>query len=874
MFGFDLLVLILSSIVLLLVISWLTIPRFMARGLPFLGQRYDDVSRVSQLVAQAAEDKVENPKRARKRYARIISGIQRAKAPAPDLLRLLGQALLAMGDLDRAAGHTQDALINYRQCVGIVDLPSEILGLVAADDARKKDASPEALAAYATYLASIGRGVSRADDVIEILSRWIDDSTTCDAADLTSIVTVARHLATVTPDFDWVHYGLGIALKRIGNRQEAISALREAERLSSSRASTPFHLGELYLSEGQLPLAIQELERSLAIQPDQPNVLAAMAKALMATSTATEPADSPSLDRAADFVDRACRLDPHSAVPWQLLSEVEKLRGNVTRARDALAKYAGLAPNDISSLLELADMSSSLNDGDAAISYLRQAIKIDAHLVDAQLCLARLLKDAGEPSAAAEHFRTALSIDSDQEEARVGLGLCMHDLKLWHEAIAQLQLVPCLGRDGTVALAVSYCQTGNPSEAVRACTEWLAREGSDRDVHLVLARSYAYSGDWSNALAVFTRVRDAGQGQSLCGDESDYWIGTCFLNMHDLEAAQTAYDAAGIRSESADLAYARGVLAVRRGRLTDALESFTQALNLDEGYDAPACFGLGLIAERSGDHSTAVGYYTRGLHLNSSWTQGTLRLGIAHAKAQQWADAVQTIQDARNRGMETDESLSFMALAQAKTEQLDEAAREWERLRFRVPDPSFIVSSLATTYGIQGRQCLEAGKNEEAISLCTKSLGLRPGLEWVNETLQESLARQGLQRLMKALTADKDLLPEAVLCLRREAQGNPENERLRFYLAIGELGLGHAAASRDILAPLAQSAPDYPGYNYCLALAMQSNGELAAAIPLLEGLPASVEPYASVALGNASLESQSWAEASGAFASALGWMMK
>jgi tetratricopeptide (TPR) repeat protein len=92
----------------------------------------------------------------------------------------------------------------------------------------------------------------------------------------------AREAIARKPDHALAHLSLGLSLKNLGRRTEAIRALREAVQCSPDSADLYLHLGETLAEDGRRTEARAELQRAVQLaRPDDPRPRAALAKLQM-----------------------------------------------------------------------------------------------------------------------------------------------------------------------------------------------------------------------------------------------------------------------------------------------------------------------------------------------------------------------------------------------------------------------------------------------------------------------------------------------------------------------------------------------------------------------------------------------------------------
>ena len=80
--------------------------------------------------------------------------------------------------------------------------------------------------------------------------------------------TLFRHALEVTRNNDVAHNGLGIALDKKGQIDEAIRQFQEALRLNPDHADAHYNLGVAFYQQGRTGEAIRQFREALRLKPD------------------------------------------------------------------------------------------------------------------------------------------------------------------------------------------------------------------------------------------------------------------------------------------------------------------------------------------------------------------------------------------------------------------------------------------------------------------------------------------------------------------------------------------------------------------------------------------------------------------------------
>ncbi|HSF16171.1 MAG TPA: tetratricopeptide repeat protein [Vicinamibacteria bacterium] len=192
--------------------------------------------------------------------------------------------------------------------------------------------------------------------------------------------TLFRELASRSPEDSRASYYLGITLARQDRTEEAVEALENARRHATGPNPSLFY---------ELGTAYSRIERWQE------------AEDLLRQATDLAPAEA------------AMRLQ----LGWVYYS---KLEGE--KARAEFERVIATSPS-AKAFLYLGMTEIGLGRNEPAVRALRQAIRLDAGLLDAHLALGKVLTRAGRDEEAIPVLARALEIDERSAEAHFGLGL-------------------------------------------------------------------------------------------------------------------------------------------------------------------------------------------------------------------------------------------------------------------------------------------------------------------------------------------------------------------------------------------------------------------------------------------------------------------
>jgi tetratricopeptide (TPR) repeat protein len=134
------------------------------------------------------------------------------------------------------------------------------------------------------------------------------------------------------------HFTLGL-LRQMQNRlPEARSEFKTASSLDANNARTYLHLGETLLYLGQPEAGISPLEQAIRLRPDDPNI------AITYWALAACQLLLGRVDQALDLLQTARAANAQLWVPYFYMAGAYGLKGDLDRARSALAESIRLKP--------------------------------------------------------------------------------------------------------------------------------------------------------------------------------------------------------------------------------------------------------------------------------------------------------------------------------------------------------------------------------------------------------------------------------------------------------------------------------------------------------------------------------------------------
>jgi tetratricopeptide (TPR) repeat protein len=269
-----------------------------------------------------------------------------AKPAAPDRATLLQQAAAA-----QKSGRNDEAIRLYR-------LAAERHQSVQAylDLARLQSRTGDA----ASALTTLNKARDLAPNSEEVLSA-IAQVALAAKRPMPAVLTL-QSLTRICPTVAQYHYLLGVALMAVGDMPGADEALKEANRLEPEKSLTLIALGLVLNNRKQFDDAKTALVRSVELQPDSIEAMAALAEA---------HAGLHEFDRATVLARRVLERAPANATANLVTGMILMEQKDYAGARDALLKATAADPDSPKAFYQLSLASARLGDDAGAQRYVK-----------------------------------------------------------------------------------------------------------------------------------------------------------------------------------------------------------------------------------------------------------------------------------------------------------------------------------------------------------------------------------------------------------------------------------------------------------------------------------------------------------------------
>ncbi len=242
----------------------------------------------------------------------------------------------------------------------------------------------------------------------------------------------------------------GLALQRLGRRQEAIQSYDEALAAHDLDASGHYHRGNLLRETGRLDEAIASYDAALRLNPAYPEALYAGGTVLL---------EAGQLEASLEFFEEALRLKPEFCQAWFGRGNALQKQGRLHAAIGAYNAALALAPGHPDILTNRGVVLYDIGQNTEALASYEEALRARPDFPQALLNRANVYLRLAKPGLALADCEAALKLKPDYLEALSSKGIALRDLGRIHESIASF--------DAALAFAAGFAHARNNRAAAR-----------------------------------------------------------------------------------------------------------------------------------------------------------------------------------------------------------------------------------------------------------------------------------------------------------------------------------------------------------------------------------------------------------------------
>jgi tetratricopeptide (TPR) repeat protein len=402
------------------------------------------------------------------------------------------------------------------------------------------------------------------------------------------------------------NYRLHAILGQIADNEDRLADASEEYRQALSKLPKSVPEGPLYPIE--LRLNLYELDVRQDNQGDAKQQLDAAANEIQ--NAQVQAAERPELLR--------------------LRAAVETANGNLDAANKDLKEALALAPANVSSLLNYGSLQWKLGQKDAARDTFTKILELDPHNRTALSSLGYLARDRGDNKTAEEYFIRAEKAHPRDYAPHLALGDLYTAERKYHPAETEYERAYEHGH-GNALIVAGGANAAIEEHNLELAKRWLDRaQGAAADapqVNRERERYLTFKGNYDEAakcgFKVLAKLPNDREGVVYLAYDL-YYLGR-------YDEAMTLVTKYEPRFQDKDLALIAGYVAVHNGRLQEAVDDFTRALERDPEM-ATGYVNRGFVLNDLREPDKSARDFETAIQLQPDY--GEAHLGLAYADLQ------------------------------------------------------------------------------------------------------------------------------------------------------------------------------------------------------------------------------------------------
>jgi Tfp pilus assembly protein PilF len=268
-----------------------------------------------------------------------------------------------------------------------------------------------------------------------------------------------------------------------GKNKEAIIQYSNALKIDHNFADAHYQLSKVYLQQGSIAPAFQELRRTIDLQPGNIPARIDLANILLAAHAGP---------KATEQANAILAIDSNNPDAYSILAAAAMAKGNRAEALAQIQHALSLAPNRASFHASLGMIQSSdpatLPDAE---QQLRKAVELDNKNVNAHIVLAAMLQKKGDLTGALDQMKAAVAADPKNLMARATLASLyqrQNNPAMAEQTYRQATNDLYDNETGASMLALYYIRTNQLAKGEAAYAELVAAHPKSAPLKLSYAR--------------------------------------------------------------------------------------------------------------------------------------------------------------------------------------------------------------------------------------------------------------------------------------------------------------------------------------------------------------------------------------------------
>lgn len=346
----------------------------------------------------------------------------------------------------------------------------------------------------------------------EIVDRCIEENA------LKEALLLCDHWKIFAPFDVSVWLRLGIVLNGLERPEAALEALARAETLHPGEVELRIHRGMSYHLLGDTERAVKELEKGIATDPENPDLLFNYALALQQIdrvdealgifrTLTTQPEHA--VDawyeigycydllgeyiKAIESYDRHLDLDPYNANARYNRGIAESRLGMLRRANDSYDMALAISEKFSDALYNKGNNLAALGYLDSAIACYEEVLALEPGDASLWNNLGIAYEEAGAFQKGVDAFRTAITFDESHYGAWFGLGCCQDAIDRFSEALDSFDHAATIHQEDPelwMARGDLLFNMGRYRESLESYSNALELDPTDPDIWTSIAGSY------------------------------------------------------------------------------------------------------------------------------------------------------------------------------------------------------------------------------------------------------------------------------------------------------------------------------------------------------------------------------------------------
>jgi tetratricopeptide (TPR) repeat protein len=379
--------------------------------------------------------------------------------------------------------------------------------------------------------------------------------------------------------------------------RRAVLAFQNAAKSAPKDPEPLYHLGVTALALGDSVSAAQFLDRALKLDPKYAAARLKLAEVLSLSR------DASAIQHGAKLAEDALADEPGNLKALNILALTEMRSGNTQDAAGRLEEALRRFPSHLESAVNLARVRMAENDRPGAEEVLRQAIDKSPGNSTAHFALADLYGANGDLARAEDYYARGLRIQPDHGPALAALGMIQVRSGRPQEAERTFaRLSATSDTRYTFVHAVYLFETGKRDAAIAEFARIAAQRSGDREARTYLISAYLASGRTNQAERLLTEAVDKNPKDAdalLQRARIHLTRGKTDLAERDLQLAMQS------QADSAEAHYLLSGVHQMRGQTRLQQQELAEALRLNPGH-MPARVQLARVLRSTGDARGAL----------------------------------------------------------------------------------------------------------------------------------------------------------------------------------------------------------------------------------------------------------------------------